>query len=78
MSSNPDEYYVICDVCGFKMHASQTRMRWDRLRVCEADWEPRHPQDSVKAHRDRQSVPNARPEATDTFLEPNDVTSADL
>lgn len=72
------EHFVICDVCGFKMRASQTRMRWDNLRVCKKDWEPRHTQDHVKAKRDRQAVSNARPEAPDTFLAANAVVGSDL
>lgn len=70
--------FVICDVCGWKMRASETRMRWDNLRVCRKDWEPRHPQDFVKGMRDRQAVPNPRPEPPDQFIEPNDVTADDL
>lgn len=72
------DHYVICDVCGFKFYGSQTRKRWDGVRVCKADWEPRHPQDEVRGRRDRQSVPDARPESTDRFLDPGDVTEADL
>ncbi len=74
----PGDHYVICDVCGFKMRASETRMRWDNLRVCTRDWEPRHPQDFVRSKRDKMSVPNPRPEATDTFVDVGDVTASDL
>lgn len=77
MSDNlyrPGDYYVICDVCGFKMRASETSKRWDGLKVCKKDWEPRHPQDFVRGKKDRQAVPNARPEQSDVFLDPNDVT----
>ena len=74
----PGDHYVICDVCGFKLRASETRTRWDNLRVCDKDWESRHPQDFVRGKRDRQRVPNARPEATDTFLNENDVTADSL
>lgn len=74
----PGDHYVICDVCGFKLRSTETRMRWDKLRVCEKDWEPRHPQDFVRGKRDRQRVPNPRPEATDTFLADNEVTADSL
>jgi len=67
------DHYVLCDVCGFKKRASETRMRWDNLRVCKADWEARHPQDFIKPRRDRQAVPNPRPEPQDSFLGPLDV-----
>lgn len=72
------DHWVICDVCGFKKRASETRMRWDRLRVCFADWEPRHDQDSVKARPENQRVSNPRPEGPDVFLNAGDVTEDDL
>lgn len=70
--------WVVCDECGFKTRSSQTKMRWDNLRVCLKDWEPRHPQDFVRAKRDQQRVPNARPEQPDVFLEVNQVTEDNL
>ena len=76
--SRPGGHYVICDVCGFKIRASETRKRWDGLRVCTKDWEPRHPQDGVRGQRDRQAVTDARPEPPDVFLAPGDVTQDDL
>jgi len=72
------DHWVLCDECGFKTRASQTRMRWDNLRVCLDDWEPRHPQDFVRGKKDEQRVPNARPEPTDVFLELNQVTEDNL
>jgi hypothetical protein len=72
------DHWVICDSCGFKVRASDTRKRWDGMRVCTKDWETRHPQDYVRGKRDRQAVPDPRPEPPDTFLAPNDVTEADL
>jgi len=74
----PGDHYIICDVCGFKVRSSASRARWDGARVCEKDWEPRHSQDSVRGRVDRQRVSNPRPEATDVFLDDNDVTAADL
>lgn len=74
----PGDHWIICDVCGFKARASDSRKRWDGLRVCKPDWEPRHPQDFVRGQRDRQTVPDARPEPTDTFLNENDVTASSL
>ena len=74
----PGEYYVICDECGFKVRSSETRKRWDGMRVCTKDWEPRHPQDGVRGRVDRQAVPNARPEQPDDFLSDNEVTRDSL
>jgi hypothetical protein len=72
------DFYRICDECGFKVRASDTRRRWDNKIVCRADWEPRHSQDFVRGRKDKITVPSPRPEAPDTFLEPNDVTASDL
>ena len=72
------DYQVICDRCGFKVRASQTRMTWDNLRVCKRDWEPRHPQDFKRGRVDKQNVPNPRPEPTEVFLSTNEVTVNDL
>jgi hypothetical protein len=38
------------------------RETWDGLWVCEKDWEPKHPQLSIKAVPDDQRVPVARPD----------------
>jgi hypothetical protein len=74
----PGDYHVICDVCGFQVRASQSRMRWDNLRVCTKDWEPRHPQEYVRGKPDRITVPNPRPPPPDVFVSPGDVTADDL
>lgn len=71
----PGDHYVICDECGGKFHVSETLKRWDKMRVCRADWEPRHPQDFVRGRRDRQRVVDPRPEPRDTFI--NGVTLTD-
>lgn len=74
----PGDFWRICDVCGFKTRASATQKRWDGLMVCRKDWEPRHPQDNVRARPDKQIVANPRPEAADVFLTDNEVTADDL
>jgi len=59
----PGDYYVICDRCGFKRRVSTTRREWNGLLVCYPEcWEARHPQDFVRAKRDKQRVPIARPD----------------
>lgn len=63
------DWYAICDVCGNRYDASKIKLRWDGLRVCEKDWEPRHPQDYlVTAPADPVPVPFTRPEPTDQFI----------
>ena len=74
----PGDNWVLCDVCGFKHYASDTRKRWDGLRVCRADYETRDPQDFVKGRKDQQRVSVSRPEPADTFVSPNDVKADDL
>lgn len=62
------DYNVICDECGFKKKASECKLRWDGCFVCQADWEPRQPQDFLRAFPDNQRVPLPRPEAPDQFI----------
>jgi len=42
-------HWVACDVCGFVVSNEDARERWDGAIVCPEDWEPRHPQDFVRA-----------------------------
>lgn len=75
------DHLVICDRSGFKVWASETVMTWDGLRVSRrfvGEEATRHPQDFVRGVKDDQSVKNPRPEPTDVFLSPGDVTPADL
>lgn len=72
------DYHVICDRSGFKCWASQTVVQWDGLRVFKPFAEERQPQDFVRGVKDDQTVWNPRPEGTDTFLAPGDVTPEDL
>lgn len=65
----PGTWKVVCDVCGFWYSSDQVRERWDGLIVCHKDYELRHPQDFVRGVEDDPSVPYARPEPTDTFVE---------
>ena len=45
------------------------RKRWDGLLVCPEDFEPRHPQLSLRVRGDKQSVPMPRPDPEqDTFI----------
>lgn len=75
----PGDFYRICDRCGYKVHASQTARTWDNLWVHRVGcFETRHPQDFVRGRVDVQAVREARPEATDTFLDTNEVTAESL
>jgi len=72
------DYNVICDASGFKVKASECRMQWDGLFVKKEFWEARHPQDFVKAVKDRQRVPIARDEQAYVFMTDGDVTPESL
>jgi len=70
--------YFLCPVCGFKKRVSDGRYRWDKEFVCKDCFDPKHPQESVKARVDRMSARISRPEPTDTFIDVTDVTWGDL
>lgn len=64
------EWHATCDVCGGKFWSSQMQKRWDGFMVCKADFEPRHPQDFLRARKDNIAIPWSRPKqeiiSTDT------------
>ena len=64
----PGDYNANCYQCGFKFKASQLRRQWQGFYTCESCWEPRQPQDFVRAVPDNQTVPWAQPASTDAFL----------
>lgn len=74
MSYKPDyrsgEWKVACDQCGRIYRSHMLSMRWDGLMVCPEDWEPRQPQDFVKAVADEIAPPWTRPEQADIFIGP--------
>ena len=59
----PGSYNAICDVCGLKYKASDLLKRWDGLMVCKFDWEPRHPQEFIRAKHDNAPLPFTRPDS---------------
>jgi hypothetical protein len=59
---------ALCDVCGRQYKASSLQQRWDGLKVCKDDWEPRQPQDFVRGVADQQAPPWTRPEPQDSFI----------
>ena len=70
MSYKPGRHYVVCDICGFEFYDDEVKTTWDGKVVCEKDWEPRHPQDFVRARPDKISVDEPRrPEPEDVFVE---------
>lgn len=66
--TGPGGHNVICDVCGLKYKAQELRRRWDGAMVCEWDFEPRHPQEFVRAKRDNPVLPFIRPDLDDSII----------
>ena len=62
------DWKAVCDVCGFFFHASDLKDRWDGLKVCGPDWNPRQPQDFVRGINDPQAVPWSRPDTAPVFV----------
>jgi hypothetical protein len=51
---------VCCDRCGRKRKGDELKKTWDGLWVCPEHWEPRHPQDFVRAVRENPTPPFIR------------------
>ena len=56
-----------CYECGRKFKASQLIRHWQGYYVCKDHWEPRQPQDFVRAVPDQQTPPWTQPMPTDSF-----------
>ena len=72
------DYNAVCYECGRKFKASTLKLHWQGYYVCPEHWEPRQPQDFVRAQADIQTPPWAQPQPTDTFAAvcyPNDTTA---
>lgn len=67
MANHLFEANAVCDVCGFEYKHSELRERWDGLRVCETDWELRHPMDFQRIPRTEKALPWTRPQPDDVF-----------
>jgi hypothetical protein len=65
----PGDPWAICDRCGFQVRMSQTKKTWDGLRVCIPDWEPKHPQLTIRGRVDRQMVVDGRPEPAPVYVQ---------
>jgi hypothetical protein len=55
-----------CAECGAKRKSSELRLTWDGFRTCDTCWQPRQPQDFVRATTTHKGVPwsNDRPPPT--------------
>lgn len=75
---NPDDHRVQCDISGFWCLRSECRMRWDGKLVRADFWEPRQPQDFVRAHKDDTSIKDARPAQPDPPLQDPPIDANDV
>lgn len=72
------DHNAICDVCGNKFKASELRERWDHARVCQEDWEPRHPQEFIRGIKENPKMEFSRPLADNVFTIVGDIDSLAL
>lgn len=61
------DWNVRCDRCGAKFKGSQLRKTWEGYMCCSRCWEPRHPQDFVRAVVEHPTPPYVR-NPPDVFL----------
>lgn len=55
------DYLVMSDISGRVFYASEMRKTWDG-RICHwTEWEPRHPQDFVRARKEAPAPRTVRP-----------------
>lgn len=76
-SSNPGykagDNWVTCDICGMDIYASDSKTLDDgqgKLIVCPEDWNVRHPQDFVRARKDKIAADITRPVPTEIDVSP--------
>jgi len=62
------QWNLCCDSCSLKIKSGIARHRWDGYIVCPTCYEPRHPQDFVRARQDKIIVPFTRPRPPDVFI----------
>ena len=68
------DWNAACFECGRKFKASTLQRHWKGYYVCPEHWEPRQPQDFVRAIAEKPAPPWAQP-MSDTFTSvcfPND------
>lgn len=73
----PGDYYLLCEVCGFKIRRSEALKRWDGAMVCRKDFEQQQPLDLIEPRADQQNVLDAR-DAAPIFVTDNQVQPEDL
>ncbi len=73
------DFNRICDRCGVKIKASDTKEEWTGLIVCsDGCFEERHPQDFVRGRYDEQRVYKPRPDSEPVYVYDDPITEDDL
>lgn len=72
----PGDHWVIDDQTGQKVRASETQRQWNGLVVANRNFESRHPQELIKARRERLQVKDPRPRPIDLIIGPLTTTVA--
>ena len=57
------DHNSLCDQCQKKFWASDLREDWRGLYLCDSCFQPRHPQEFLKGHKDDPQVPWTRPDS---------------
>lgn len=74
----PGDHLVVSDRSGRTFWRSECIKEWNGSLVHRSEYEPRHPQDLVRARSDKISVEDARPLGQDQFLSISQVTRNNL
>lgn len=61
------DWNVVCYECGRKRKASELIKHWQGYYVCPEHWEPRHPQDFVRATPEHSTPAWVQPMPADVF-----------
>ena len=57
----PGDYFLLCDICGFKKRRSECSLDWEKKLVCTATClDERNPLEFIQPRAERQSVVDAR------------------
>jgi hypothetical protein len=74
----PDDYYLLCEICGFKKRRSECVADYEGKIVC-ADTcnDEENPQDHIEIHPEEQNVLDAR-YAEPRFVSDNEIQPEDL
>ena len=62
------EHNVICDISGRKVRSDKVMKTWENLIVSREDYDPKHPQLTLRAREERIAVTPTRDRPADKFV----------